>query len=104
MEMKDKYEAFTELLVQRGLGLYGRDRMAKICYESDVGLLDDDTISFLSDDKRAAMEKLIINYAKFNLVAKMTVMALAKQYEIEIPEEVKKKRGKKSRFARFFRR
>ena len=105
MEVTDqKIYEFSSLLVQRGLGLYGRDKMAGICYDADVALLDDDSISFLNNDHVGAMRKLMVSYAKFNLVARMTVMALAKQYDIELPPEIKKKKVRKSRFARLFRR
>jgi len=104
MEVNDKLDRFAKLLVQRGMGLYGKKKMASICFESGIFLLDDDSISIPEEEKKSTVENLMVNYAKFNLVAKMTVMALARQYEIEIPEEIKKKRSRKSRFSRIFRR
>ena len=104
MEVSNKFDRFAKLLVQRGMGLYGRTKMESICYESGIFLLDDDSISIPDEKKKSTVDNLMVNYAKFNLVAKMTVMALAKQYEIELPEEIKKKRSRKSRFSRIFRR
>jgi len=104
MEVSNKFDRFAKLLVQRGMGLYGRTKMESICYESGIFLLDDDSISIPDEKKKSTVDNLMVNYAKFNLVAKMTVMALAKHYEIELPEEIKKKRSRKSRFSRIFRR
>ncbi len=102
MDVTDEtLKEFTQILVQRGLGLYGREKMAQICYESDIALLDDDTIDFLSDDLKKSVEKLLLNYSKFNLTAKMTAVVLAKRHGIPIPPALQKKK-KKSRIRRLF--
>ncbi len=95
---RDRIEEFTKTLVKRGLGLYGREQMAKICYDSGIALLDDDSIDFLDEDINAAVKKLIINYARFNLPAKMTAVVLAKNYGIPLPDELKSKKRRRSRF------
>ncbi len=98
---KSKEEALAEILVKRGLGIYGREKMAKICYDSGIALLDDDSVDFIDDNKEEAIKKLLINYSKFNLVAKMTAVVMAKKYGVPIPPELQKKK-KKSRLRRIF--
>ena len=93
----------TKILVSRGLGIYGHETMQKICYDSGVALLDDDSIDWLQDDKEKAMNDFLINYSAMNLAAKMTAMVLAKRYGIPIPEQIKKKKKRKSRFQRILR-
>ena len=97
-----KEKEFVEVLVKRGLGIYGKEKMAKICYDSGIALLDDDSIDFIDDNIEEAIKKLLINYSKFNLVAKMTAVVLAKRYGIPIPPELQKKKKKKSRLRRLF--
>ena len=93
----------TEILVSRGLGMYGHEMMQKICYDSGIALLDDDSIDWLQEDKEKSMNDFLINYSAMNLAAKMTAIVLAKKYEIPIPEQIKKKK-RNSRFQRILRR
>ena len=106
MELSDEtIDEFASVLVARGLGIYGRQKMAEICEKSGVALMDDDTIDWLASDKLAAIKQLIINYSKFNLPAKMTAIVLAKRYNIPIPEEeLGRKKRRVSRFRRLFKR
>ena len=106
MEVKgldENYSKFLKEIVNRGLGIYGPEKMAKICYESDVALMDDNSLDFLSENYKDSVSKLIENYSKINLSAKMTALILAKRYNIPIPDSLKKKK-KKSRFLGRFRR
>lgn len=93
-------QIFLKEIVERGLGIYGRDKMAEICYNSQIGLLDDYTLDWLSDDHTEALNKLIVNYSKINLPAKMTVMVLAKKHGIKIPDTIQTTK-KRSRFFKF---
>ncbi|MBD3192505.1 MAG: hypothetical protein GF308_17835 [Candidatus Heimdallarchaeota archaeon] len=105
MEMSTKMHEFTRTLISRGLGMYGPEKMQKIC--SDSGFRLDDDGSFEKNpeaDLESAVQKLLINYSKFNLPAKMTAMVLAKKYNIKIPEALQKKRKRKSRFRHLFER
>ncbi len=97
---QETMEEFLRTLIKRGLGLYGREKMAKICYDSGIALMDDDTIDFLDENVTNAVNALLINYAKFNLPARMTVMVLAKKYGIPLPEELRRKKKRRSRFLR----
>lgn len=95
---KGKIKEYLILLTQRGLGIYGYDKMASICRDAGLILLEDDTLQFISDDYDQVFQKFLVNYAKFNLIAKMTVMAFAKQYGVKVPYEIKNLQKKKSKF------
>lgn len=97
---RENIDELVSTLVARGLGIYGREKMAEICLSSGVALLDDNTTDWLEDDIEAALQKFLINYSKFNLAAKMTVLVIAKRYGVPIPEELKRKKKRKSRFRR----
>ncbi len=97
---RESIDELVTILVSRGLGIYGRDKMAQICMDSGVALLDDNTTDWLEEDVEAALKKFLINYSKFNLAAKMTVLVLAKRFGVPIPEELKRKKKRKSRFRR----
>ncbi|MHA1166993.1 MAG: hypothetical protein ACTSRU_04155 [Candidatus Hodarchaeales archaeon] len=103
-ESNEPIEQFVNVLVSRGLGIYGRERMANICYESGVALLDDNTIDWLEEDRNEALQQLIVNYSSVNLPAKMTAIVLAKKFDIPLPEELKRKKKRKSRFRRMIER
>ena len=102
MEMNNAME-FSSILVKRGMGMLGRDRMVEICTSSGITLLEDDTIKFNNGDLENIIKLLIINFSSRNLIAKMTATSLASKYNIAIPDELKSKRKKKSRWRRFLR-
>ncbi len=98
----NKLYEFTNVLIQRGLGIFGPEKMKEICQQSGILLKDDNTFEFQTNDSHAVIKKLILNYAKSNLPAKMTAVALARQYDIPLPEELSKKRKLRSRLLRIF--
>ena len=89
---------FVSKVAQRGLGIYGRIRVVEICLESNCKLLEDNTVNWLTDDIDKAVSDFIINFSKPNQFAKMTVMLLAKKYDIPLPDELTKSKIRKSRF------
>ncbi|MCY3413182.1 MAG: hypothetical protein INQ03_16200 [Candidatus Heimdallarchaeota archaeon] len=97
-----KYVSFLKIVVKRGLGLYGPEKMAQICHDSNILLLDDHSIQFNSDNYEEITNDFIKNYVNINLIAKMTVIALAKQYDVPVADEIVNLKKKKSRFKRIF--
>ena len=89
---------FARLLIMRGFGLYGEKKMVKICNDSEIECGSDGSFNFDEEQIDAALKKLMLNYAKFNLPAKMTVLVLAKKYGLTIPEELKTSTKKKSKY------
>lgn len=102
----DPYKAkqLVGVLVSRGLGLYGRVKMGQICYDSGVALLDDDSTDWLGDDVDETVHDFLVNYARFNIAAKMTAMVLAKKFDIPLPDELRRKKKRESRLRRLLRR
>mgnify|MGYP000625098226 FL=1 len=95
---ESRLKQFVSVMVTRGIGLYGRDEMAKICYNSGIGLLDDNNIEWMdnSSDRNDLVRQLLINYGSRNLPAKMTAIVLARQNNIPVPEELLEKKKKKT--------
>ncbi len=90
---------FARLLIMRGFGLYGDKQMIKICKDSGIDCKTSDSYDFPdSENLEEALRKLMINYSSFNLPAKMTVLVLAKKFGLEIPEELKSSKKKKSKY------
>mgnify|MGYP006290255131 CR=1 FL=1 len=86
---------FVNTIVTRGLGLYGQDEMAKICYDSGIALTDKNEIDWLSDNHYKSVQNLLVNYGTRNLPAKMTAIVLARKFDIPVPEDLERKKKKK---------
>ncbi|MEM2142315.1 MAG: hypothetical protein QXS20_02250 [Candidatus Thorarchaeota archaeon] len=94
----DRLKAFVSLVVQRGLGLYGQDEMARMCYESGIALTDMNEVDWLDGNPYDNVQQLLIRYGSRNLPAKMTAIILARQHNIPVPEVLLEKRQKKRRW------
>ena len=94
----DKLKAFVDLLVKRGLGLYGSTKIGEICYDSGIELTDQFEIDWLDDDHFACVQNLLFNYSSVNLVSKMTAIVLAHRNNIPVPDKLLEKKKKKSRW------
>ena len=99
---EEKLKSFVDVMVLRGLGLYGLTEMAKICYDSGIALTDTREIEWLETDHEKCVEQLLINYGIRNLPAKMTAIVLARKNNIPVPAKLLEKKNKSRR--RFFRR
>ncbi len=101
---EESMHQLIKTLIARGLGIYGRQKMGEICENAGIALLDDDTMDWLIDDKERALRDFLVNYAKQNIAARMTVMVLAKKHGIPVPDELQRKKRITTRFRRLFRR
>ncbi|MHA1733442.1 MAG: hypothetical protein ACTSU5_15955 [Promethearchaeota archaeon] len=91
-------KAFVETVVRRGLGLYGQEEMAKMCYDAGIALTDDNKVEWLEPgDRGKQVQDLLLNYGSRNLPAKMTAIILARQHHVPVPPQLLKKK-KKRRF------
>ncbi|UYP48686.1 hypothetical protein NEF87_004971 [Candidatus Lokiarchaeum ossiferum] len=97
-----KLKEFVDLLVLRGLGLYGQEKMAEICYNSGIALTDKNEIEWMEDNHTVVVENLLVNYGSKNLPAKMTAIVLARQHAIPVPQVLlaKKRNRRRSIFKR----
>ena len=96
----DAMENLVLDLISRGLGLYGRDRMEMICKDSGISVLGSGTSFWADDNQERAMNLFLINYSKFSIAARMTVLIFTKKHGIPLPQELKSKRRRKSRLRR----
>ena len=79
----------ADILSRRGQTIYGRNAIVDLCAKSGVSLMD----SFASDeDSEAALLVFVVNYAKQNPAAKLTVLTLARMYNVTIPKELLEKK------------
>ena len=100
----NKLKEFVDLLVLRGLGLYGQAKMATICYNSGIALTDKNEIEWMENDHPTSVQNLLLNYGSKNLPAKMTAIVLARQHNIPVPEALLAKKRNKRRRSIFKRR
>jgi len=90
---------FARILIMRGFGLYGDNKMLRICTDSGLTCDTDGSFTGISEENMyVVIEKLLVNYSRFNLPAKMTSLVLAKKYDIPIPKELKSPSKKKSKY------
>ena len=95
---EEKLKEFVDMMVVRGLGLYGTEAIAQICYDSGIALTDKHEIEWLDANHPMAVQKLLINYGSRNIPAKMTSIVLARKYNIPVPEKLLAKKKVKRRF------
>ena len=97
-------KTFVDIVVRRGLGLYGQEKMARICYDSGIALTERNEIDWLTENHDDSVQKLLENYGANSLPAKMTAIVLARQHNVPVPESLlQKKKKKKSRWLSRFR-
>ena len=88
----DALKTFVSNLVIRGLGLYGQEEMAKICYDSGIALTDLNEIEWMEKKPTEAVQELLVNYGTRNLPAKMTAIVLARKFKVPVPEALTQKK------------
>ncbi|MCF2142875.1 MAG: hypothetical protein K9W42_04170 [Candidatus Heimdallarchaeota archaeon] len=93
---------FARILIMRGMGLYGRERMTRICRDSGIVCHADGRFEHLVENDLEKLTKLMVNYSKFNLPAKMTALVLAKRFGIPIPPELQSPKKRKSKHRRWY--
>ncbi len=94
---REAMETLVLDLIQRGLGLYGRERMEEILKRSGISVLENGTSFWADDDKEDALNRFMINYSKFSIAARMTVLVFAKKHGIPLPMEMRSSKKRKSR-------
>ena len=90
------YSKIARTLVTRGQTIYGRNKIVDACSAAGIELMEGYD-SQVSDDLDA-YKQFLIEYSKLGPAARITLLILAKQNEIELPEEALKGSGKFPRF------
>ena len=78
---------FLDLLIKRGLGLYGKEKIDQILKQSKIELLTDGSVNWLNGNPSDSLQTLMRNYAALNVPAKMTAVVLAKRFDIPVPDD-----------------
>lgn len=73
-------------LLLRGKAIYGEDRITSLCRASGIAFGDDLSLEWLEQYSEQTLETFIINYAKLGPASRLSILILAKQRGIQIPE------------------
>ncbi|MBD3408452.1 MAG: hypothetical protein GF411_20180 [Candidatus Lokiarchaeota archaeon] len=94
-QQKIGYSRIVRTLVTRGHTIYGREKLVDVFAESGLELID----GYPPENPDIiALTKFLIEYSKLSPAAKLTLMILAKQYNVELPKAVWKE---EKRFFKF---
>jgi hypothetical protein len=86
----------AETLSRRGQTIYGRKAIVDLCSKTGVSLLD--SFDMGDRDTDESLQNFLVQYSKLSPAAKLTIMILSKQFEVQLPEELLgKKKGLKDR-------
>lgn len=82
---------FTKTLTKLGIELFGLKTISKICQKIGLQIDESGSVELPSQNFEQKVENFILEYAKINVSAKITVINLAKKFKIPIPEGLSKK-------------
>ena len=82
----------ADILSRRGQTIYGRNAIVDLCAKSGVSLMDSFASDMGEEDSDASLLVFIVNYAKQNPAAKLSVLTLATMYNVTIPKELLEKK------------
>ncbi len=82
----------ADILSRRGLTIYGREKIVDLCARTGVSLIDDFASELGEEDSDAALLSFVVNYAKLGPAAKLSVLTLARIYDVIIPKELLERR------------
>ena len=91
-ELSRPIHKVADILSRRGQTIYGREVIVDLCAKSGVSLMDSFASDMGEEDSEASLLVFVVNYAKQNAAAKLTVMTLARMYNVTIPKELLEKR------------
>lgn len=81
----------ADILSRRGQTIYGREKIVDLCSRTGVSLLDD-FAELGQEDSDASLLLFVVNYAKLSPAAKLSVLTLARIYDVAIPKELLERR------------
>lgn len=80
----------ADILSRRGQTIYGRQTIVDLCSNAGVSLMD--SFDLGDEDSEASLLVFVVNYAKQNPAAKLSVMTLARMHNVTIPNELLEKK------------
>jgi hypothetical protein len=84
----DLMDEVVYTLVTRGQGIYGTERITRICAASNVPLMDIPPDFWVGWQKEESQQKFLIEYSKLGNAAKFTLLVLARQRGLTLPKRV----------------
>jgi hypothetical protein len=79
----------ASILIRRGQAIYGADRVVDLCVASGIDMTDDVGLDWLEGAAQDSMERVLINYSKMGPAARMTLLILAKQFDVTLSPSMK---------------
>ena len=84
----DATEEMIFTLVTRGQAIYGTERITRICAASGVPLMDIPPDYWVKWQKNESLKRLMLEYSKLGVAAKLTLLILSLQLGITIPKTI----------------
>jgi hypothetical protein len=84
----DLVDEVVYTLVTRGQGIYGTERITRICAASSVPLMDIPPDFWVGWQKEESQEKFLIEYSKLGNAARFTLLILTRQRGLPLPKRV----------------
>jgi hypothetical protein len=75
-------------LVTRGQGIYGTERMTRVCAASGVPLMDIPPDFWVGWQKEESQQKFLTEYSKLGNAAKLTLLILTRQRGLTLPKTI----------------
>jgi hypothetical protein len=85
---EDLVDEVVYTLVTRGQGIYGTERMTRICQASGVPLMDIPPDFWVGWQKEESQQKFLIEYAKLGNAARLTLLILTRQRGLTLPKRI----------------
>ncbi|MFW9982489.1 MAG: hypothetical protein ACFFE3_11300 [Candidatus Thorarchaeota archaeon] len=82
------FEEIVYTLVTRGQGIYGTERITRICAASRVPLMDIPPDFWTGWQKEESQQKFLIEYSKLGNAAKLTLLVLTRQRGLTLPKMI----------------
>jgi len=82
----DSIDEIVYTLVTRGQGIYGTERMTRVCAASGVPLMELPPDFWVGWQKEESQEKFLKEYSKLGNAAKLTVLIMTRQRGLTLPK------------------
>ncbi|MBD3408324.1 MAG: hypothetical protein GF411_19530 [Candidatus Lokiarchaeota archaeon] len=81
------------ILLLRGKSIYGEERIKDICTASGIAFGNDLSAKWMEQYSEQTLETFIINYSKLGPASRLSILILAKQRGIQVPEVLRSKKN-----------
>ncbi len=85
-------EDVARMISRRGQTIYGRKVIVDLQIRAGVSLHDDSSFESYSPNSMESLNRFLIEYAKLSPASRLTVMILAYQNGLTLPDEITKRK------------